>query len=136
VNAKTYKAVQVVAAFAWAFGMIAIVLVAALCCSGCAYKGAKVTEGTDLAVGLNVPMTEGTLQLQVLNYLSGFRVGVDRNAIMTIKYAVAETNDYFGCVHTRVYKRADVTVEPCETSSADSGKDIPEQENPDGGETR
>lgn len=97
-----------VAAFAVWYGLMAFFM------SGCVYRGCKLTEGTDLAVGLNVPMSEGTLQLQVLNYLSGFRVGVDRNAIMRVRYAVAETNDYFGCVHVRTSKRADVTVEPCE----------------------
>jgi len=94
--------------------IVAAMVALALFCGGCVYKGGKVTEGTDLAVGLNVPMSEGCLQLQVLNYLSGFRVGVDRNAIMTIKYMVAETNDYLGCIHTKVYKTADVTIEPTE----------------------
>ena len=102
--------------------VVALLAFSALC-GGCVYKGAKVTEGTDLAVGINMPMSEGTLQLQVLNYLSGFRVGVDRNAIMTIKYTVAETNDYLGCIHTRMHKTADVTVQPCETSHADGTAD-------------
>lgn len=92
----------------------------ALFCCGCVYRGCKLTEGTDLAVGLNVPMSEGTLQLQVLNYLSGFRVGVDRNAIMRVRYTVAETNDYLGVVKTCVRKEADVTVEPCEVGGQDA----------------
>ena len=86
---------------------------------GCTYKGAKVTEGTDLAIGLNIPVTEGTLQFQALNYLSGFRLAVDRNAIMRVKYTVAETNSYLGCVTTRVAKTVDATVEPCETVTPD-----------------
>lgn len=100
-------------------------LIAALC-GGCVYKGAKVTEGTDLAIGLNVPVSEGTLQLNVLNYLSGFRLGVDRNAIMRVKYTVAETNDYLGCVHTRVYKTVDSAVEPCETDSSTTNATVSE----------
>jgi len=101
-----------------AAALVAALVAVAIFCNGCVYKGAKVTEGTDLAIGLNVPLSEGTLQLQVLNYLSGFRVAVDRNAIMTIKYAVAETNSYLGVVHTCVAKTAEVTVEPCETAPA------------------
>ena len=87
---------------------------------GCTYKGAKVTEGTDLAIGLNIPVTEGTLQFQALNYLSGFRLAVDRNAIMRVKYTVAETNSYLGCVTTRTAKTVDATVEPCESDAANS----------------
>jgi len=97
------------------FGSLAVIVAAmiiAVLGTGCAYKGAKVVEGTDLAIGLNLPMTEGTMQLQVLNYLSGFRLGVDRNADLSVRYTVAETNDYLGCVHTRVFKTIDATVEP------------------------
>jgi len=84
----------------------------ALCLCGCVYKGAKVVEGTDLAIGLNVPMSEGCLQLQALNYLNGFRLGVDRNANLALKYTVAETNSYLGVVTTRTYKTFDAAVEP------------------------
>ena len=103
-----------------AWGIVALA-VAAACVfgGGCTYKGAKVTEGTDLAIGLNVPVSEGTLQLQCLNYLSGFRLGVDRNAILKVRYTVAETNSYLGCVTTRVAKTVDATVEPCETVTPD-----------------
>jgi len=104
----------------------AAVMCAAACgvvLTGCSYKGAKVVEGTDLAVGLNVPMTEGTIQLQVLNYLSGFRLGVDRNAAMSIKYTVAETNEYFGCVRTCVRKTIDASVDPCETTPSEETVD-------------
>ena len=101
---------------------IVVLAVAAACVfgGGCTYKGAKVTEGTDLAIGLNVPVSEGTLQLQCLNYLSGFRLGVDRNAILKVRYTVAETNSYLGCVTTRTAKTVDATVEPCESDAANS----------------
>ena len=85
--------------------------------TGCIYKGAKVVEGTDLAVGFTVPQADGVAQLDVLNYLSGFRLGVAENAAMTVKYTVAETNSYFGCITTRTMKSIDATVEPCETST-------------------
>ena len=81
---------------------------------GCVHKGAKVVEGTDLAVGLNVPSSEGTLQLQLFNYLSGFRLGVAENAILTMKYTVAETNDFLGVFHTKIEKSIEAKVEPCE----------------------
>lgn len=104
----------------WIASLPAFLLAFAM--TGCAYKGAKVVEGTDLAVGVNVPASEGTFQLQLLNYLSGFRLGVDRNANMVLRYTVAETNDYFGCIHTRVMKTIDASVEPVEIEEADGCK--------------
>jgi len=95
--------------------IIALAMLAvAWCCGGCVYKGGKITEGTDLSVGINVPTTDGALQLQVLNYLSGFRLGVAENAKLTMKYTVSETNSYLGCISTCVSKTVDATVEPCE----------------------
>lgn len=105
--------------------LVTALVAVALHCGGCVYKGAKVTEGTDLAIGLNVPVSEGTLQFQVLNYLSGFRLGVDRNAVLKCKYTAAETNDYLGVVHTRVYKTVDASVEPCETEAAPAAEEPP-----------
>ena len=85
--------------------------------SGCIYKGAKITEGTDLAVGLTIPGSEGAVQINALNWLSGFRLGVAENARLTVKYTHAETNSYLGVVTTRLAKSIDATVEPCEVST-------------------
>lgn len=92
--------------------IIAILALASVFAGGCSYKGAKVVEGTDLAVGINVPFAEGVAQLQLMNYLSGFRLGVDRNAILKVKYTVAESNSYFGVIQTYTSKRVDATVKP------------------------
>ena len=102
---------------------LAAALALALICAGCVYRGAKITEGTDLAVGINVPSTEGALQLQLLNYLSGFRLGVAENAALTVEYSSAETNSYFGCVYVRTAKRVKAKVEPCEVSPAATNAD-------------
>ena len=103
--------------------------------SGCIYKGAKITEGVDLAVGLTVPATDGAVSLDVLNYLSGFRLGVAENARLTVDYATAETNSYLGIVTTRTSKSVRATVEPCEVSAtAADGEDVPsdaESDQPD-----
>ena len=94
--------------------------------SGCIYKGAKITEGVDLAVGLTVPATDGAVSLDVLNYLSGFRLGVAENARLTVNYTTAETNSYLGVVTTRTSKSVRATVEPCEVSAtAADVEDIP-----------
>ena len=94
-----------------------LVLKAALCTalSCCVYRGAQVTEGTDLAIGFTVPGTEGAVSFDALNYLTGFRLGVAENAALTMEYSTSETNSYFGCVSTCVSKRIKAKVEPCET---------------------
>lgn len=84
-------------------------------CSGCLYKGVKVVEGTDLAIGLNIPSTDGVLQLQLLNYLSGFRLGVAENCRLKLEYITSYTNSYFGVVTTDGVKKIKATVEPTET---------------------
>ena len=54
-------------------------LSAALVCGCALYRGAKVTEGTDFSAGVSLPSTEGVAEVSVVNYLSGLRVGADRN---------------------------------------------------------
>ena len=101
---------------------ILLALVAALAlmmmCSGCLYKGAKITEGTDIAVGLTVPGSEETVQLNALNYLSGFRLGIAENAALTLRYSCATTNSYFGVVRSETVKSIDAAVSPCEANAA------------------
>ena len=96
--------------------LAALTLALTLALSGCVYKGAKIVEGTDLAIGLNVPSTDGTLQLQLLNYLSGFRLAVAENAALTVEYSTVASNSYFGVVQTQTSKSISATVQPCETS--------------------
>lgn len=87
--------------------------------SGCIYKGAKVVEGSDIAVGLQLPSTDGALQLQLFNYLSGFRLGVDQNARLKVKYSIAETNSILGVWNGETKKTIDATVEPCESQKTE-----------------
>lgn len=98
-----------------------ILFVAAICSAlaGCVYKGAKITEGTDLAVGLSVPGTDGALQVNALNWLSGFRLGVAQNATLRVVYSTADTNDYFGIIHTRTAKRIRAKVTPLSAEDLD-----------------
>lgn len=112
---RAVKGLALLAAMLIFFGIVCA-------CSGCIYKGAKITEGTDLAIGLNVPSTDGSLQLQVLNYLSGFRLGVAENAALTVEYTATATNSYFGVVHTETTKHVKAKVEPCEVQSQNDVK--------------
>ncbi len=81
--------------------------------SGCAHNGAQVVEGMDVVVGITVPGTDGVLQLDALNYLSGFRMGIAKNASMRVRYTCATTNSFFGVVHSEAYKTIDAEVSPC-----------------------
>ncbi len=108
---RALRGLALLAALVVYFGVICL-------CGGCVYKGCKLVEGTDLAVGLNVPTTEGALQLQVLNYLSGFRLGVAENAALVVEYETFATNSYFGCVRTETTKRVKARVEPCADDAA------------------
>lgn len=95
--------------------LILALIVATAC--GCIHKGAKIIEGTDLAVGFTVPGTDGAVQFDALNWLSGFRLGVAENSGLKVKYTVAETNDFlWGAATTRTWKTIDAKVEPCEVS--------------------
>ena len=98
---------------------IASILLLAFICGCAQYKGAKVVEGTDLAVGMTIPVENAPLKLEVINWLSGFRLGVDQNSIMSLEYSVAETNSYFGVISPTQNKRVVATVEPCEATEDD-----------------
>lgn len=98
--------------FCMGFFILFVLLAVIVSVSGCVYRGAKIVEGTDLAVGINVPSTEGALQLQLMNYLSGFRLGVAENAGLVMTYSAAESNDYFGIIHTRSAKEVTARVQP------------------------
>ncbi len=97
----------------------------ALVCAGCIYRGAKVTEGTNLAVGLTVPSTEGMVQINALDYVSGFRMGVAENARLEVRYTAAQTNAYFGCIRTVSYKTIDAAVVPCASNAVDVAEAAP-----------
>lgn len=99
----------------------ALALAAALC--GCIYRGGKITEGTDLAVGLTVPGTEGALQVNALNWLSGFRLAVAENSALTVEYSSAATNSFFGVVKSSSAKRVKARVEPCEAPAPSAPAD-------------
>ena len=86
--------------------------------NGCVYKGAKITEGTNLILGMDVPTTEGAFQFDLLNFTTGFRLGVAENARLEVEYSTVSTNSYFGVVRTETAKHVKATVEPCETADS------------------
>lgn len=95
-------------------GLLACVLCLALCV-GCAYKGGKVVDGTNLAIGMTIPGTEW--QINVLDYVGGIRVAGNDQTSICVSNEVTETNSYFGVVETHRRSKMTATIEPTETSS-------------------
>lgn len=93
--------------------LLAILAIGALC-NGCAYKGGKVIDGTNLCVGMTIPGTEWTIN--ALDYVGGLRVAGNDQTSIRVSNEVSETNSYFGVVETRRNSKMTATIEPTETS--------------------
>ena len=94
--------------------LLAILAIGALF-AGCAYKGGKVVDGTNLAIGMTIPGTEWTIN--ALDYVGGVRVAGNDQTSICVSNEVMETNSYFGVVETRRHSKMTATIEPTETSS-------------------
>ena len=78
--------------------------------TGCAYKGGKVVDGTNLAIGMKIPGTEWNVS--VLDYIGGIRVAGQDSTHITVTHEVAETNAYFGVVSTSRRSTLTADIEP------------------------
>ena len=94
--------------------LLAILAIGALF-AGCAYKGGKVIDGTNLAIGMTIPGTEWTIN--ALDYVGGLRVAGNDQTSICVSNEVIETNSYFGVVETHRHSNMTATIEPTETSS-------------------
>ncbi len=94
--------------------LLAILAIGALF-AGCAYKGGKVVDGTNLCIGMTIPGTEWTIN--ALDYVGGVRVAGNDQTSICVSNEVIETNSYFGVVETRRHSKMTATIEPTETSS-------------------
>ena len=93
----------------YCLGAIAVICALALC-TGCAYRGGKVVDGANLAIGMTIPGTEWSIN--ALDYVGGVRVAGQDSTRITVTNEVNETNDYFGVVTTRRKTRMSATIEP------------------------
>ena len=91
---------------------------AALLAAGCVYKGGKVVDGTNLAIGMKIPGTE--LNLSVLDYIGGVRVAGQDSTHITVTHEMAETNTYFGVVTTSRRSTLTADIEPLADGVADA----------------
>ena len=83
---------------------------AAFLASGCVYKGGKVVDGTNLAIGMKIPGTEWSVS--VLDYIGGVRVAGQDSTHITVTHEVAETNTYFGVVTTSRSSTLTADIDP------------------------
>ena len=90
---------------------------ASILAAGCVYKGGKVVDGTNLAIGMKIPGTEWSVS--VLDYIGGIRVAGQDSTHITVTHDVAETNTYLGVVTTSRLSKLTADIEPL----ADGGED-------------
>ena len=95
--------------------LLAILAIGALF-AGCAYKGGKVVDGTNLAIGMTIPGTEW--QINALDYVGGLRVAGNDMTTIAVSNEVDETNCYFGVVTTHRKTRMAAEITPTETTSS------------------
>ena len=95
----------------------ALAIAFALCGCRAVYKGGKIVEGTDAFVGLNVPLSEGVMQLEVLNYVSGARFSFDRDAQVRFKYATTNDVSFLSIYSSRTVKYMEAELDPTEGGS-------------------
>ena len=90
--------------------LLVIIAIGALF-AGCAYKGGKVVDGTNLCIGMTIPGTEWTIN--ALDYVGGLRVAGNDQTSICVSNEVMETNSYFGVVETHRHSKMTATIEPC-----------------------
>jgi len=78
--------------------------------TGCAYKGGKVVDGTNLEIGMHVPGTEWTLTL--LSYTGGMRFCGNDATLMVVSNDVCETNNYLYMVTTARHTKMNAIICP------------------------
>lgn len=87
---------SVVREAALTLAVLAVSILLCMALSGCVYKGGKVVDGTNLAIGMKIPGTEWSVS--VLDYIGGVRVAGQDSTRITVTNEVSETNIYFGVV--------------------------------------
>jgi len=89
---------------------------------GCtSYKGGKVVDGTNLAIGMTIPGTEW--QINALDYVGGIRVAGQDSTRIKVTNEVSESNSYFGVVTTKRHSKMTADIEPLESATAKTSND-------------
>ena len=105
---------SVVREAALTLAVLAVSILLCMALAGCVYKGGKVVDGTNLAIGMKIPGTEWNVS--VLDYIGGIRVAGQDSTRITVTHDVAETNAYFGVVTTSRRSTMTADIEPLSDS--------------------
>ena len=93
--------------------LFAICALFAALCGGCGtYRGGKIVEGTDIAAGLTVPQSGGTLQIDALNFLTGFRFLFAEDAGVKCSYTTTNSVKAFGVYESATVKHIEIELSP------------------------
>lgn len=76
------------------------------------YGGGKLVEGTDIAVGFALPVSDGTWQIDILNYLSGYRFSFAENAGIKCEYSMTNTTSFAGIYESTTVKHIHAVLNP------------------------
>ena len=102
---------------------LALCMIACAVFLGCTtYKGGRIVEGTDITAGMSLPQSGGTLQIDALNFLTGFRFLFCDNAGVKCTYATTNSVSAFGVYQSTTVKRIDIELTP----TIDEAEDDPE----------
>ncbi len=91
---------------------------------------ANPNTGTCTIIGEQLALPEITdssdsIAVRVYESIKGARVWTAKDSVVSVEYANAYTNTYFGIVEMRDSMRLKVKVEPCETGADTVGRDVP-----------
>ena len=106
---------SVVREAALTLAVLAVSILLCMALSGCVYKGGKVVDGTNLAIGMKIPGTEWNVS--VLDYIGGIRVAGQDSTRITVTHDVAETNTYCGVFTTSRRSTMTADIEPLSEAS-------------------
>lgn len=101
----------------WTLAVPLVVFAALATLCGCAYKGGKVIDGTNLAIGMKIPGTEWSIN--VLDYVGGCRIAGQDSTHIVVSNEVIETNRYFGVVETWRHSKMTADIEPLENGGGE-----------------
>lgn len=101
---------------------VALVFLVALCLCGCtsqSFSGGKIVEGTDISVGIALPASEGTWQIELFNYLSGFRFGFAKDTKVECVYTMKAVTSFAGIYDNTTEKTVHAILTPTVAEEAD-----------------
>lgn len=99
-------------------GFVVACFAFALVICGCVYKGGKVNDGTNLAIGMKIPGTDWNIN--VLDYVGGLRVAGQDSTHIRVTNEVDEMNSYFGVVTTQRHSRMSADIEPLQNGPGEA----------------